>query len=80
MFETIGNTWMWVGFGLFVLLAVAIDIFALNKKQGQKVRLRKRQFGRSSGLACRFYLRVHCGCIWMVVLVVNLRTLKPLNF
>ena len=41
MFETIGNTWMWVGFGIFVLLAVTIDIVALNKKQGQKVTVRE---------------------------------------
>jgi tellurite resistance protein TerC len=41
MFETIGNTWMWVGFGIFVLLAVAIDIIALNKKQGQKVTVKE---------------------------------------
>ncbi len=41
MFETIGNTWMWIGFGVFVLLAVTIDIVALNKKQGQKVTVKE---------------------------------------
>lgn len=37
MFESIGNTGMWLGFGLFVLIALTIDLVALDKKQGQAV-------------------------------------------
>jgi tellurite resistance protein TerC len=37
MFETIGNTWMWVGFSIFVLIALVIDLVVLDKKKGQKV-------------------------------------------
>jgi tellurite resistance protein TerC len=35
--ETIGNTWMWIGFAIFVVAALAIDLVVLDKKQGQKV-------------------------------------------
>lgn len=37
MFETIGNVWMWLGFAIFVVIAMAIDLLALDKKKGQKV-------------------------------------------
>lgn len=37
MAETIGNTWMWIGFAIFVLAALAIDLVVLDKKKGQKV-------------------------------------------
>ncbi|MFN7222327.1 MAG: TerC family protein [Burkholderiales bacterium] len=37
MFETIGNAWMWTGFAIFVLIALAIDLVVLDKKAGQKV-------------------------------------------
>ncbi len=37
MFETIGNVWMWLGFGVFVVIAIAVDFLALNQKKGQKV-------------------------------------------
>ena len=37
MFETIGNTWMWIGFAIFVVVALAIDLLMLNKKKGEKV-------------------------------------------
>jgi tellurite resistance protein TerC len=35
--ETIGNTWMWIGFAIFVVAALAIDLVVLDKKKGQKV-------------------------------------------
>ncbi len=41
MFETIGNVWLWVGFGAFVLVALAVDLLALDKKAGQKVTMRE---------------------------------------
>ncbi len=37
MAETIGNTWMWIGFALFVVAALVIDLVVLDKKKGQKV-------------------------------------------
>jgi tellurite resistance protein TerC len=37
MAETIGNTWMWIGFAIFVLAALVIDLVVLDKKKGQKV-------------------------------------------
>jgi tellurite resistance protein TerC len=41
MFETIGNIWLWFGFGAFVLVALAVDLLALDKKAGQKVTMRE---------------------------------------
>jgi tellurite resistance protein TerC len=35
--ETIGSTWMWIGFAIFVVAALAIDLVVLDKKKGQKV-------------------------------------------
>ncbi len=37
MFETIGNTYMWTGFAIFVLVALVVDLVVLDKKKGQKV-------------------------------------------
>jgi tellurite resistance protein TerC len=37
MAETIGNTWMWIGFAIFVVAALVIDLVVLDKKKGQKV-------------------------------------------
>ena len=37
MAETIGNTWMWIGFTVFVLFALAVDLIVLDKKKGQSV-------------------------------------------
>jgi len=37
VFETIGNTWMWIGFAIFVVVALAIDLLVLDKKKGEKV-------------------------------------------
>lgn len=41
MFESIGNTWMWVGFSVFVLIALAVDLVVLDKKKGQRVTSRE---------------------------------------
>jgi tellurite resistance protein TerC len=41
MFETIGNVWMWSGFALFVVVALAIDLVVLDKKAGQKVTVKE---------------------------------------
>jgi len=41
MFETIGNAWMWTGFAVFVVLALAIDLLALDRKAGQRVSVKE---------------------------------------
>lgn len=35
--QSIGNGWMWAGFGVFVLAMLAIDMFALGRKGAHKV-------------------------------------------
>ncbi len=35
--QSIGNSWMWGGFGLFVLLMLAVDMFLLGRNGAQKV-------------------------------------------
>jgi tellurite resistance protein TerC len=35
--QTIGTWWMWVGFGVFVILMLAIDMLALGRKGAHKV-------------------------------------------
>lgn len=35
--ETIGTWWMWSGFGIFVLLAIAIDLLVMEKQGAHKV-------------------------------------------
>lgn len=35
--QSIGNWWMWTGFGVFVLLMLAVDMFLLGRNGAQKV-------------------------------------------
>ncbi|HOY69621.1 MAG TPA: TerC family protein [Methylotenera sp.] len=35
--QSIGTWWMWAGFGIFVLLMLAVDMFALGRKGAHKV-------------------------------------------
>lgn len=35
--QSIGNWWMWAGFGVFVLLMLAVDMFLLGRNGAQKV-------------------------------------------
>jgi tellurite resistance protein TerC len=37
MFETIGTPMMWVGFSIFVVIALIVDLVLLDRKKGQKV-------------------------------------------
>ncbi|MBL8519818.1 MAG: TerC family protein [Betaproteobacteria bacterium] len=39
--ESIGNVWWYTGFAVFVVVALAIDLLALDKKAGQKVTTRE---------------------------------------
>lgn len=39
--QSIGTWWMWAGFGVFVLVMLAIDMFALGRNGAQKVGVRE---------------------------------------
>lgn len=39
--ESIGNVWWYTGFAVFVVVALAIDLLALDKKAGQKVSVKE---------------------------------------
>ncbi len=39
--ESIGNVWWYAGFAVFVVVALAIDLLALDKKAGQKVSVKE---------------------------------------
>ena len=39
--QSIGTWWMWVAFGVFVLLMLAVDMFLLGRHGAQKVTLRE---------------------------------------
>jgi tellurite resistance protein TerC len=39
--ETIGSWWMWTGFAVFVVLAVCVDLFVMEKQGAHKVTARE---------------------------------------
>jgi tellurite resistance protein TerC len=39
--ETIGTWWMWVGFAFFVVIAIAVDLVALERKGAHKVTMKE---------------------------------------
>ena len=39
--ETIGSLWMWVGFAVFVVIAVCVDLFVMEKQGAHKVTMRE---------------------------------------
>lgn len=39
--ESIGTWWMWAGFGLFVVLAIAIDLLVMEKQGAHKVTIKE---------------------------------------
>ena len=41
MIESVGNGWMWAGFIVFVLVMLAVDIFALGGKSAHKVSVKE---------------------------------------
>lgn len=41
MVESVGEWWMWLGFTVFVLVMLAVDIFLLGAKGGRKVSLKE---------------------------------------
>jgi tellurite resistance protein TerC len=62
MFETIGNVWMWTGFAVFVLIALAIDLVVLDKKAGQKVTPKEALGWSAIWVALSF---VFAGILWV---------------
>jgi tellurite resistance protein TerC len=61
MFETIGNAWMWIGFSIFVLIALAVDLIVLDKKKGQRVTPREAIIWSLIWVALSF---VFAGLLW----------------
>lgn len=61
MFETIGTTWMWVGFAIFVVLALAVDLVLLDKNRGQKVSPKEAAVWSLVWIALSF---VFAGLLW----------------
>lgn len=59
--ETIGNGWMWAGFAGFVLVALAIDLVVLDRKQGQKVGTREAAVWSLIWVALSF---IFAGLLW----------------
>ncbi len=41
MVETIGTPWMWAGFGLFVVVAIAIDLLVMERQGAHKVTMKE---------------------------------------
>ena len=39
--ESIGTWWMWAGFGLFVVLAIAVDLLVMEKQGAHKVTIKE---------------------------------------
>lgn len=39
--ETIGTWWMWAGFGLFVVLAISVDLLVMEKQGAHKVTIKE---------------------------------------
>ena len=37
--ETIGTWWMWAGFAVFVVVAIAIDLLVMEKQGSHKVKI-----------------------------------------
>ena len=38
--ETIGTWWMWMGFVVFVVLAIAVDLLVMEKQGAHKVTIK----------------------------------------
>jgi tellurite resistance protein TerC len=41
MMETIGTWWMWVGFAVFVVVAIAVDLLVMEKQGAHKVTMKE---------------------------------------
>jgi tellurite resistance protein TerC len=80
MFETIGNIWLWFGFGAFVLVALAVDLLALDKKAGQKVTMREALGWSILWISLSF---VFAGLLWVYLdhsFTRELANLKTIEF
>ena len=80
MFETMGNIWLWFGFGAFVLVALAVDLLALDKKAGQKVTMREALGWSILWISLSF---VFAGLLWVYLdhsFTRELANLKTIEF
>jgi tellurite resistance protein TerC len=59
--ESIGTWWMWAGFGLFVVLAIAVDLLVMEKQGAHKVTIKEAAWWSVLWLSLSF---VFVGLLW----------------
>jgi tellurite resistance protein TerC len=59
--QTIGEWWMWVAFGVFVVVAVIVDLLVLRQQGSHKVSVREALLWSLIWIALSF---VFCGLLW----------------
>ncbi len=59
--QTIGEWWMWVAFGVFVVVAVIVDLVVLRQQGSHKVSVREALLWSLIWIALSF---VFCGLLW----------------
>jgi len=64
MIESIGNIWMWTGFSVFVLVALAVDLVVLDRRQGQRVSTREAAIWSLIWVALSF---AFAGLLWLLL-------------
>ncbi len=61
MFETIANWWMWVGFAVFVVVALVIDLLVMKNEGAHRVSAREALNWSALWISLSF---VFCGLLW----------------
>jgi len=61
LFESIGNWWMWAGFAVFVVVAVAIDLLVMKNQGAHRVSVREALNWSVLWISLSF---VFCGLLW----------------
>ncbi len=61
MFESIANWWMWAGFAVFVVVAVAIDLLVMKNQGAHRVSVREALNWSIVWISLSF---VFCGLLW----------------
>ena len=74
--ETIASPWMWAGFGLFIVLATAVDIIALNRRGAAPVGFRE---ALAWSLAWVLLAFVFCTALWLWLDASNGRAVANLK-
>ena len=52
--ETIGTWWMWAGFAVFVVVAIAIDLLVMERQGAHKVTMKEAVHGGMHGVGMAF--------------------------